>query len=65
MGNRLICGNYTEGYNLIDKDGLALNLDYTVEVNSKNIGAILLLHQMQLRIPIKHLVFHKQMLIQK
>ena len=38
MGNRLIYGNYTEGYNLIDKDGLALNLDYTVEVNSKNIG---------------------------
>ena len=38
MGNRLIYGNYTEGYNLIDINGAPLNLNYTVELDSKNIG---------------------------
>ena len=38
MGNRLIYGNYTEGYNLIDINGAPLNLNYTVELDAKNIG---------------------------
>ena len=38
MGNRLIYGNYTEGYNLIDINGSPINLNYTVALQSKTIG---------------------------
>ena len=44
MGNRLVYGNYVEGYNLKDKNNNSLNLDYTAslvteEISTANINA--------------------------
>ena len=38
MGNRLIYGNYIEGYNLTSSNGDPINLDYTTTLVSKPIG---------------------------
>ena len=38
MGNRLIYGNYIEGYNLTSSNGEPINLDYTTTLVSKAIG---------------------------
>ena len=38
MGNRLMYGNYVEGYDLIDSNGNPIKLEYTVELISENIG---------------------------
>lgn len=38
MGNRLMYGDYLEQYNLVSKSGFPLNLDYTVEKISNDVG---------------------------
>jgi hypothetical protein len=38
MGNRLMYGNYIEGYDLIDKNGSAVKLEYTTSLTSEAIG---------------------------
>jgi hypothetical protein len=38
MGNRLMYGNYVEGYDLKDKNGNGLRLDYDAELSSKEIS---------------------------
>jgi hypothetical protein len=38
MGNRLMYGNYVEGYDLVDLNGLATKLEYTTELLSETIG---------------------------
>jgi len=38
MGNRLMYGNYVEGYDLIDKDGSPLKLEYYTDLISEPIG---------------------------
>lgn len=38
MGNRLMYGNYVEGYNLIDKFGSPLKLEYTTNIITETIG---------------------------
>jgi hypothetical protein len=38
MGNRLMYGNYVEGYDLIDSNGNPIKLEYTVELISEDIG---------------------------
>jgi hypothetical protein len=38
MGNRLMYGNYVDGYNLIDKFDRPINLDYTTELVTELIG---------------------------
>lgn len=38
MGNRLMYGNYVEGYDLIDKDGFPLKLEYYTDLISEPIG---------------------------
>lgn len=38
MGNRLMYGNYVEGYNLIDKDGVPVKFEYTTALISEPIG---------------------------
>ena len=38
MGNRLMYGNYVEGYDLIDSNGNDIKLEYTVELISEDIG---------------------------
>ena len=38
MGNRLMYGNYVEGYNLIDEDGEPLMLEYQTSLVSTDIG---------------------------
>lgn len=38
MGNRLMYGNYIEGYDLIDKNGTAVKLEYTTSLTSESIG---------------------------
>lgn len=38
MGNRLMYGNYVDGYNLIDKNGNDLRLDYTTSLVSESVG---------------------------
>lgn len=40
MGNRLMYGNYVEGYNLVDKDGADLRLDYISEPVTEVIGGL-------------------------
>lgn len=40
MGNRLMFGNYLEGYDLIDFDGFPTKLDYFVDLKSKAINTI-------------------------
>jgi len=43
MGNRLMYGNYVEGYNLIDKNGVPLRLEYSTNLISLPIGNSVLL----------------------
>lgn len=38
MGNRLLYGNYIEGYNLIDDQDQPVNLDYTAALVTEDIG---------------------------
>jgi hypothetical protein len=38
MGNRLMYGNYIEGYDLVDEFGVPLKLEYTVGLTSESIG---------------------------
>lgn len=38
MGNRLMYGNYLEGYNLIDKYGVPVKLNYSTELISEDIN---------------------------
>jgi len=38
MGNRLMYGNYVEGYDLIDKNGYPVQFDYTTDLISNSIG---------------------------
>lgn len=38
MGNRLMYGNYTEGYDMIDANGFPVNLEYFVTLNTEDIG---------------------------
>ena len=38
MGNRLMYGNYVDGYNIQDENGNEINLDYNLEVISESIG---------------------------
>ena len=38
MGNRLMYGNYLEGYDLLDKFGNAVRFEYSTVLNSENIG---------------------------
>ena len=38
MGNRLMYGNYVEGYDLIDNDGVPIKLEYTTSLVSTPIG---------------------------
>lgn len=38
MGNRLMYGNYVEGYDLIDKNGNQTMLEYYLDTTSKSIG---------------------------
>jgi hypothetical protein len=40
MGNRLMYGNYVEGYNLIDKNGVPLRLEYSTNLISLPIGSV-------------------------
>jgi hypothetical protein len=37
MGNRLMYGNYVDGYNLIDKNGNDLRLDYLTELHTNTV----------------------------
>jgi hypothetical protein len=38
MGNRLMYGNYVEGYNLVDETGAPIKFDYFTELISQEIG---------------------------
>lgn len=38
MGNRLMYGNYVEGYNLIDKNGQPTKIEYSTKLLSESIG---------------------------
>jgi len=38
MGNRLMYGNYVEGYNLVDENGAPLMIEYSTELVSEEIG---------------------------
>jgi hypothetical protein len=38
MGNRLMYGNYVEGYDMIDVNGNPINLEYSVDLISEEIG---------------------------
>lgn len=38
MSNRLVYGNYVEGYDLIDKNGAKTKLEYFTELSSEDIG---------------------------
>lgn len=38
MGNRLMYGNYVEGYDLIDKNGVPVKFEYTTSLTSESIG---------------------------
>jgi hypothetical protein len=39
MGNRLMYGNYVEGYDLIDKNGVPIKLEYNTDFITKQIGS--------------------------
>ena len=39
MGNRLMYGNYVEGYDLIDKNGVPVKLEYNADFVTKQIGS--------------------------
>jgi len=38
MGNRLMYGNYLEGYDLLDKNGQSVKFEYSTSLSSENIG---------------------------
>jgi hypothetical protein len=38
MGNRLMYGNYVEGYDLIDKNGIPIKIEYSTDVITQEIG---------------------------
>jgi hypothetical protein len=38
MGNRVMYGNYTEGYDMIDKDGLPYNCAFTLALNQEAVS---------------------------
>lgn len=38
MGNRLMYGNYVEGYDLVDSNGYPVMIDFTTELKSEEIG---------------------------
>lgn len=38
IGNRVVLGNYTEGYNMVDADGSKIKMNYGVDVLSKEVG---------------------------
>ena len=38
MGNRLMYGNYVEGYNLIDKNGIPIKLEYSATLITEDVG---------------------------
>jgi hypothetical protein len=38
MGNRLMYGNYVEGYNLLDENGTPIKFEYTTDLVSEEIG---------------------------
>ena len=38
MGNRLVYGNYFEGYDLVDSDGSRINFDFSTNVQSEEIN---------------------------
>lgn len=40
MGNRLVYGNYVEGYDLVDKNGNPVNLDYYIEHKTEDNSVI-------------------------
>jgi hypothetical protein len=40
MGNRLMYGNYVEGYDLIDKNGVPVKFEYETFLTSESIGEI-------------------------
>ena len=40
MGNRLMYGNYVEGYNLLDEEGNPIKFEYTTDLISSEIGNI-------------------------
>ena len=40
MGNRLIYGNYTDGYNITNENDQKIAIDYTTELVTKNVGFI-------------------------
>ena len=42
MGNRLMYGNYLEGYDLLDKNGNPIKLEYTTRLQSDEVGSDLL-----------------------
>lgn len=38
IGNRLVFGNYAEGYDMVDKDGNKVNMDYRLELAERDIA---------------------------
>ena len=40
MGNRLVYGNYKEGYNLKDKFGEDIKLEFIASLNSEEISSL-------------------------
>lgn len=40
MGNRLMYGNYVDGYNITDEDGNEIDIDYDLDLMSENIGFV-------------------------
>lgn len=38
MGNRLMYGNYVDGYDIVDDNGVGINLDYSLQVISDDIS---------------------------
>lgn len=42
IGNRLVYGNYVEGYNLLDRFNNPINFNYSVNLESKDVGLVTL-----------------------
>ncbi|MDM1494989.1 fibronectin type III domain-containing protein [Myroides odoratimimus] len=40
VSNRLVLGNYTEGYDLVDDEGKVINIDYKVELVSNKVNRV-------------------------
>ncbi len=40
MGNRLMYGNYVDGYDIIDADGNSIDIDYDLELVTEDIGFV-------------------------